>query len=273
MAIKLPQAAHDVGRILRSRVDGLQIAGHLLLVVQALRDHQQEFAEPQNRRQGVVEVVGDAAGHLPQGPQALLLDDLLLRLLKRGQRLLKTAVALPERLLRPLALRDIVGQHQPRIPPAEKDLVGGDFDVDESPVFLAMSPDAGPFERRSGPRQVLHEGGDILRGTNVFDGHPQELLSRVSVVIHGGIVDGQKDEGLKVIDEHGVRVVLEQRPVPRLAGDRRLGQILTLPWKVRITHASNTSRTLRARASGVKGFCKKWMSPSSASRRRTASSV
>ena len=63
--------------VLAGLVDDLQIlAGR---VGQTRLGGQQQFGVGDNGRQGVVDVMGYATGHLAQGPQAFLLDHDLLR--------------------------------------------------------------------------------------------------------------------------------------------------------------------------------------------------
>ena len=74
--VELPQPLDHVARVPRAAVDRLQVGRGLLPVVQNAGHAQEQFAEAQDGRERVVEVVRNAAGHLAQGAQAFLLDDL-----------------------------------------------------------------------------------------------------------------------------------------------------------------------------------------------------
>lgn len=82
---ELGEATHEVGGVARRGANQLQAPRHVLLVVQILRPQEQDVGEAAHHRQGVVEIVGDAAGHLAERPQALLLHDLLLAQLELDQ--------------------------------------------------------------------------------------------------------------------------------------------------------------------------------------------
>ena len=82
--------SHELGREL------ITVAGHEDLTSADLvgRFLLQEFGVTDDRHEGVVEIVADAAGHLAEGAKAFLLHDLPLAGLEIGERLLQFPGAL-----------------------------------------------------------------------------------------------------------------------------------------------------------------------------------
>ena len=59
----------------------------------------------------------------------------------------------------------------------------------------------------------LGEAGDIFRGADFVDGHPDEFLARVTVLIYGGFIHRQKGTRVRIENPHRVRVLFKQKPV------------------------------------------------------------
>ena len=72
-AVKLAHPPHGLRNVFACRADMLQILSRTLLQVDFLS--QNHLRERQDRRQGIINVVRDAAGHLAQRAQTLLLHD------------------------------------------------------------------------------------------------------------------------------------------------------------------------------------------------------
>ena len=75
-AIEFPHAGDDVLDISGGLADRVQLA--LMLLRQVRKGHEQQFGVGGDGAHGVIDVVNDAAGHLAQSAQALLLHDGLL---------------------------------------------------------------------------------------------------------------------------------------------------------------------------------------------------
>lgn len=75
---------------------------------------------------------------------------------------------------------------------------------------------------------VINEQWDIFGRANVFDGHTQKLVSRITVMPDGGFVNGQKSKGIQIIDPDRQRVTFKEQPVPRLRGVQCLRSLLPL---------------------------------------------
>ena len=78
LAVKLPHARHGMRHVFDGVLDGVQIIAGARAEVRLV--FQQGFGVKRDGRNGVVDVVGDAAGHLAEGAEAFLLHDGLLRL-------------------------------------------------------------------------------------------------------------------------------------------------------------------------------------------------
>jgi hypothetical protein len=119
-------------------------------------------------------------------------------------------------LLHPPALADVVREDQCGVAALELDAAGGDLDVDHGAVLDPVLP--GARDRRAGTlvldaRQQLF---DVLGRADVGDRHREELVAAVAVVAHGGVVDGEEAQRLRVVDPHRERMLLEQEPVALL---------------------------------------------------------
>ena len=104
LAIELPHARYGVGHILDGALHGLQIFARARAEIRLV--FQQRFGVERDGRNGVVDVVCDAAGHLAERAQAFLLHDGLLRLAQIVVGLLQGRVEL--RLMR--GQRDVLAQ-------------------------------------------------------------------------------------------------------------------------------------------------------------------
>ena len=82
VAVKLAQPADDRATVLRRQVDEPKVFLRFLLHGRA--GVEQLLAERDDGREGVVEIMRDAAGHATQRAQPLLLHHLLLGLLQAG---------------------------------------------------------------------------------------------------------------------------------------------------------------------------------------------
>ena len=90
LAIEFAHARHGPGHILDGTLNGGQVAARALAEIRFALE--QRFGVQRNRRNRVVDVVGDTAGHLPERPQSLLLHDGVLALPQVVVRLLQGAV-------------------------------------------------------------------------------------------------------------------------------------------------------------------------------------
>jgi hypothetical protein len=109
-----------------------------------------------------------------------------------------------------------VRQHERRLAAVEHDPPGGDLDIDQRPVLATVQPGVGERRARPGAAQVLEQRGHVLGRPDVGYAHGQELVARVAVVAHRGLVDGEEGERPRVVDPHGERVLLEEHPVALL---------------------------------------------------------
>ena len=90
--------------------------------------------------------------------------------------------------------------------------MGGNFDHDEGSVFAAMPP--WPVGVQSGGEAyVIEQARHILGGTNVPDGHGQELFAGVAIGLDGGLVDGQEGQRFQVEYPHGLWIAFEQNAI------------------------------------------------------------
>ena len=69
---------------------------------------EQQLGKTRDRHERVVEIMGDTAGHLPEGAQPLLLDDLVLGGLQVGEGLFQLGVEFAQGIGRLLAFRDVL---------------------------------------------------------------------------------------------------------------------------------------------------------------------
>ena len=88
-AIEFAQPDDDPRRVFGGGEDGGERQRGVLLRQAMLGVAQQQLAETHDDAERVIEVVGDAARHGAERGEPLLLDDLLLRALELGQRLLE----------------------------------------------------------------------------------------------------------------------------------------------------------------------------------------
>src|ERR1035437_5378027 len=105
-------------------------------------------------------------------------EDDVLRLLHREQQLL-------DGLLRPPALREVLGENERSLAFPENDPVGSDFDLEDRAVFSAVPPDAGFLVTPGFPGDVLEKRWDVPARTNVPDRHVEELLVAIAVLAAG----------------------------------------------------------------------------------------
>src|SRR2546426_8583882 len=68
----------------------------------------------------------------------------------------------------------------------------------------------GPVGNRRDPPE---ERGNVLLRADVESADRQKLLASIAVLARRGRVDGEEAQGLPVVDEHRLRVRLEQEPV------------------------------------------------------------
>ena len=156
-----------------------------------------DVGEPEDRGQQVVEVVGDAGGELADRLHLLRLAQLILVALARRQ-------VAPDRL--DGAVR-AVGALDP----------GGDFERHAAPVLGGD----GDLDRRqraavAGRPQQLHEARPRLRGDQVGDGQPDDLLAGEAGRGQAGPVD-RAHVAVQIAGEDQVVRVLDQLAVALLA--------------------------------------------------------
>ena len=130
-----------------------------------------------------------------------------------------------ERRLAPHELGGVDRDDQRRLSAGEGHRVRDDVDVDQPTVLQEMAPETGGASHLSGHRRHRRDAGSksvqVLRGPDVADPHPEELLPRVTVLRDGGGVDFEEGERLHVVHPHGERIVGEQKPEGGLAFPQR----------------------------------------------------
>ena len=104
--------------------------------LQRLGLHQQQFAEAEDRRERVVEIVRDAIRHAAERVHALALDDLPLRRLELAERGGELAVALQRRLLGPAPLGDFLLELGIGLDERGRALAHADFELVVDPLEL-----------------------------------------------------------------------------------------------------------------------------------------
>jgi hypothetical protein len=98
-----------------------------------------------------------------------------------------------------------VGEDQLTGVPGVADGVADDLDVEDPPVPGPVAPAGGGVEA------ALHVAGDpkepidLLGRPDLLDGHREELLARVAVLLDGGVVHGDEAQRVDVEEPHGVR--------------------------------------------------------------------
>src|SRR5512145_330025 len=73
-------------------------------------------------------------------------------------------------------------------------------DLDEGSISLAVPPCINMLEHCWRVCDLVEQSSDVFSRTKVFDGHGQKFCSGVAIEVHGGVVDGKKREGIKIID-------------------------------------------------------------------------
>ena len=89
----------------------------------------------------------------------------------------------------------------------------GDFDLDDSAIALAVPPRISMVEPCCPVCDIVEQSSDVFRRTNVLEGHTQKFSSGVAIVVYSGVIDGEKRESIKIVDPHGLGVVVEQQAV------------------------------------------------------------
>ena len=145
-------------------------------------------------------------------------DEVVCMLHQRPEPLLGRA----ERRFREPPIGHIVGKNEPRVTARERERVPPRLDLDEAAIALAMAPYVPAVGNLAGGREAGVERGHVLGGTDVLDGHAEELLARVAVVRDGGLVHGQERQRLTVEDPQRLRVGLEEQPVGALRLEERV---------------------------------------------------
>ena len=69
---------------------------------------------------------------------------------------------------------------------------------------------------------IVEQSSDVFRRTNVLEGHTQKCSPGVAIVVYSGVIDGEKRESIKIVDPHGLGVVVEQQAVAGFRGRWRL---------------------------------------------------
>src|SRR5712691_2132514 len=128
---------------------------------------------------------------------------------------------LPRPFLRLQALGDVGHHAQARRLAVEFQIERNDLDVDQLAALLSVQPFPVPV-RTALILESLQQLGDFLGRADLVGGHREELLPRVAVVPHRGVVDGEERERLRIDHPHGVRMDIEQGAVARLAVLKRL---------------------------------------------------
>src|SRR5579862_7705211 len=84
-----------------------------------------------------------------------------------------------------------------------------------------MPPDANFVAFVFDISDVVEQDGDVLGRAYVFDRHRQKLRGGIAVVAYRSRVHGKESKRLPVINPSGLRIVVEQFPVP----------LITLPYQ------------------------------------------
>ena len=106
-----------------------------------------------------------------------------------------------------LALADVLGERQPRRSTLVDDVLSGDEDGHQGAVLALVAPEPGRAHLAELPRSdVGDDGGDVLRRVDVAEGHGEELLAAVAVLVDRRRVDLEEAQGLDVEDPHRNRV-------------------------------------------------------------------
>ena len=79
--------------------------------------------------------------------------------------------------------------HQPCWTPRPFQIVRGDLHFDQASVLLSVPPPARPLEPLGSLSDAFQQRREILGRTNIPAGHAQELLARITVMVHGRLVD------------------------------------------------------------------------------------
>ena len=130
---------------------------------------------------------------------------------------------LGQRGLRRLEARDVVGHDERGAPPAERQVVRDDVDVDDATVLVAMLPcrrvvtEAG-LRRLGEPGHRLTHAGVLLGWEERRHLHPEKFLARVAVVLDGGGVHLEEGQAGDVVHPHGQRVGVEEEAKARVVG-------------------------------------------------------
>jgi hypothetical protein len=112
----------------------------------------------------------------------------------------------------PAGFGDILDHDQAPGPPVPVEQVGGDLDVDDPAVGLAVPPSPGALQDLPTRLEAAPQAGDVLGGMDVGDGHGEKLLPGVAVERYGGVVDLQETKGSQLVDTHGQWVGSEEQP-------------------------------------------------------------
>ncbi len=98
-------------------------------------------------------------------------------------------LAFAQRVQRLFTFGDIVRQHHARGSAVVLNGVGGDLHINERAVLFAVPPAGGFLDGLGGLGKIRRQGGNILRRADVFEGHAEEFLAAIAIMVHGGIVD------------------------------------------------------------------------------------
>ena len=179
--VKFAQPMDDLGRVLGGGEDGGDGQQGVLFGQAMLGVAEQQLAKTHDDAERVVKVVGDAAGHGAERGEALLLDDLFLRMLEFRQRPLQLDGALADAVLERRVLRlngEMRKARGEQVPNAQQD-----FDL-----VKGLRQEIG---RAGGQRALPGRGGDV-RGKH-DDGQ---------VVVGGGEGAQLPDDGAAIDSGH-----------------------------------------------------------------------
>lgn len=100
----------------------------------------------------------------------------------------------------------IVGEDETGLAPPVVDIVGGDFGIDECAVFALVQPDIRQRVAAGIVGDRFEQAGHFILRTNILDGHGEEFVTGIAVLLDGSIVDIEEGEGFHVGNPHGLWV-------------------------------------------------------------------
>ena len=114
------------------------------------------------------------------------------------------------------AFGHVDGDDQPRAAAGRLELERRHLGLEDRAILLAMVEDPTLAVRWQHLERLAH-ARQLIGGTDLGDGHGQELIAREAVVRDGGLIDVDEAQRLEVVDPHRQRVAVEELAVTLLA--------------------------------------------------------